>query len=163
MAKMYIQSQVIKYKHMQDKTYFLIVCFLVTYSEIMRLRTILGISVVTLQCNVANLAFTLHYKIWYHLTKAHFKFKVHSFVTHTSIMLWFSTWEFFILSIRMSFYKGPFESKVKRHIKNVNWPFSSVLWWTNLCDFSVSQRQRKQGFLKFGLWTFRGLTLSSCS
>lgn len=49
-------------------------------------------------------------------------------VKHTSIMLWFSTWEFFILSIRMSFCTGTLDNKVKssnKKVKNENVFF----WW----------------------------------
>lgn len=87
------------------------------------------------------------------------KYKTHFYkllgVERTSIMLWFSTWEFFSLSMRMSFCTGTFEDKVQSQHNSDSWSFSSSLWWTNLWDFSVSQRQHDQGFLEFGLWTFQ--------
>lgn len=70
----------------------------------------------------------------------------------TSIMLWFSTWALFILSISMSLCMKTFERKNGNQFFHAD---RTILWGqTNLCDFCVSQCQKNQIFLKFGLQTF---------
>lgn len=72
----------------------------------------------------------------------------------TSIMLWFSTWALLILSISLSLCMKTFERKKLKSISILTELFFEVHGLTNLCDFCVSQCQKNQIFLKFGLKIF---------
>lgn len=68
------------------------------------------------------------------------------------MILWFSRWEFFSLSISMSFWKWTGKKKISTNAVIVKQRMNRLcvkVWYTNLSEFPVSYSQHDKGIFKF--------------
>ena len=68
------------------------------------------------------------------------------------MILWFSRWEFFSLSISMSFWKGTIKKYKSTNAVIVKQRMNRLcvkVWYTNFSEFPVSYSQHDKGLFKF--------------